>query len=259
MSEIATCRRERVDGGVEPPLGLVEAEALDHLQLELLLALERERRAAHGPLTVLAGGCDERHLLLLQPVEDGADLGRLHPGLEVVEEDVVGLVVVVEALDVAAPQLDVRAQCGQELREVRLLPRLHPDRHRERGGAGHLGAQLRRHPPRLLPVAADEPDQARLVRVVVERVLVRRELVEQPADLVGRERFVRETARASPAARRGHRRRRAASSPAGPSRAATTCCRDRRSRRCAPSGLRGRSPSTSQPTVPRPSASHRCL
>ena len=42
--------RERVDGRVEPPLGRVEAEALDHLQLELLLALERERRAARGPL-----------------------------------------------------------------------------------------------------------------------------------------------------------------------------------------------------------------
>ena len=164
----------------------------DHLQLELLLALERERRSARGPLPLLAGGGDERHLLLLQPVEDRADLGRLHARLEVVEEDVVGLVVVVEALDVAAPQLDVRAQRGQELREVRLLPRLHPDRHRERGGPRHLRAQLRRHPPRLLPVAPDEPDQARVVRVVVERVLVRRELVEEPADLVGGERVVRQ-------------------------------------------------------------------
>ena len=185
-------RRERVDGRVEPPLGRVEPEPLDHLQLELLLALDRERRAADRTLAVLAGGGDERHLLLLQPVEDGADLGGLHPGLEVVEEDVVGLVVVVEALDVAAAQLEVRAQGGQELREVGLLPRLHPDRHRERRGAGHLGAQLRGNAPRLLPLAADEPDQARLVRVVLERVLVRRELVEEPADLVGRERLVRE-------------------------------------------------------------------
>ena len=92
-------------------------------------------RAATGALALRACGGDERHLLLLQPLEDRADLGRLHPGLEVVEEDVVRLVVVVEAVDIAAAQVEVRAKGGQELREVGVLPRLDPDRHRERGGA----------------------------------------------------------------------------------------------------------------------------
>ncbi len=185
-------RRERVHGRVEPPLRRVVAEALDHLQLELLLALERERPADRR-FTLLAGGGDERYLRLLQPLEDRADLGCLHARLEVVQQDVVRLVVLVEALDIAAPQLHVRAQCGQELREVRLLPRLHPHRHRQGRSTGHLGAQRRRNPPCLLPVPADVPDQAGIVRVVVERVLVRSELVEDPADLVGRQRVVRKT------------------------------------------------------------------
>src|SRR5918994_2616085 len=186
--------RDRVHRRVEPPLGRVEAEALDHLELELLLALDRERGAAERTLPTLAHRGDERNLLLLQPVEDGPHLRRLHPRLEVVEEDVVRLVVVVEALDVAPPQLEVLAQRGQELGEVRFLPRLHPHRHRERRRARHLRPQLGGHASRLLPVTADEPDQARLVGVGVEFVLDRRELVEQATHLVGGERLVREPA-----------------------------------------------------------------
>ena len=237
-----------MDGSVETPLRRVEAEAADHLELESLLGFEREADAAERPLTFGAGGRDERHLLLLELVEDLTHLRRLHPGLEVVQEHVVGLVVVVEALDVAAAEVEVVPQGRQELREVGLLARLHPDGHRERGGAAHLGAQLGGHPASLLPVAADDADQAGLVRVVVERLLVRCELVEQPAHLVGRERLVLRSARSWRAARPGRRRRRAASSPAGPSRAATTPCRDPRSRRRAPSGLQ--MPSASRATVP---------
>ena len=160
-------------GGVEPPLGRVEAEALDHLQLELLLAVDREARVAHRALTLGAGARHERNLLLLEPVEHGAHLGRLHARLEVVQQHVVRLVVVVEALDVAAAELEVLAQRRDELLEVGLLSRLHPDGHRQRAGARDLALQLRRHAPRLLPVAADEPDQARLVRVVRLRLLER--------------------------------------------------------------------------------------
>ena len=184
--------RERVDSGVEAPLRRVEAEALDHLQLELLLPLDREGHAAYRPFSLCAGGGDQRDLLFLEPLEDGAHLGRLHAGLEVVEQDVVGLVVVVEALDVLAAQVEVVAERGQELREVRVLSRLDPHGHRERGGARHLTAQLGRHAACLLPVAADEPDQARLVRVVRLRLFEARQLVEQPSHLVGRERLVRD-------------------------------------------------------------------
>src|SRR5829696_5598901 len=185
-------RGERMDSGVEPPRGWVVAKPLDHLHLELLLALDRERPPAHGALAVPADLGDQRNLLLLQPIEDSADLGRLHAGLEVVEEDVVWLVVVVEALDVATPELDVLLQGGQELREVRILPRLHPDGHRERGGARDLGLELRRHAARLLPLPAHEPDQGSLVGVVVHRVGERSELLQQLSHLVGRQRLVGE-------------------------------------------------------------------
>ena len=49
-----------------------------------------------------------------------------------------------------------------------------------RPGGGELG----RDAARLLPVAARDPDQARVVGVVVELLLERRQLVEQPPDLV---------------------------------------------------------------------------
>ena len=186
--------RERVDSGVETPFRRVEAEALDHLHLELLLPLDREARAADWAFSLCAGGGDQRNLLFLQPSEDGTHLGRLHAGLEVVEQDVVRLVVVVEALDVLAAQVEVVAEGGQELREVRVLPRLDPHGHRQGGGARHLTAQLGRDAACLLPVAADEPDQARLVRVVRLRLLEAGQRVEQPTHLVGGERFVRDPA-----------------------------------------------------------------
>ena len=50
MSLMPVPRRERVHGRVEPPGVLVEAEPAQHLELELLLQVERERarRAALG-------------------------------------------------------------------------------------------------------------------------------------------------------------------------------------------------------------------
>ena len=179
-------------GGVEPPLRRVEAETPNHLELERLLPFEREADTAHGPLPVGAGGRHKRHLLLLETVEHRAYLRRLHSRLEVVQEDVVRLVVVVEALDVAAPELEVLPQRRQELREIRLLARLHPHGHRERGRTRHLGTQVGRNTTRLLPVAADDTDQAGLVRVVLQRLLEWRELLEESADLVGGERLVRD-------------------------------------------------------------------
>ena len=95
---------EGMDGRVEPPLVAVEAEPFDHLQLELLLPVDRERPSARGTLALAADRRDERHLRLLQPREHLSHLGRLHARLEVVEQHVVRLVVAfdaVEALDVA--------------------------------------------------------------------------------------------------------------------------------------------------------------
>src|SRR5215211_6474474 len=80
-------RGERVHRRIEPPRRLFEPEALDHLALEHLLRLDRERPAARD-LAVPAGARDllhERRLVLLHVVEELAHLGRFHVALEVVE------------------------------------------------------------------------------------------------------------------------------------------------------------------------------
>src|SRR5579884_922316 len=157
--------RERVDGRVEPPRLVVEAEPAHDLELERALP-------------------DNRGLVLLQVVEDRAHLGGPHPALVVVEDDVVGLVVLaVEAVDVAAAEVEVRAQDGQERREVVLRARPHPDRVAARGGTGELRPELRRHPARLLVVAPRHADEARLEGVVGMLLLEALELLEQAADL----------------------------------------------------------------------------
>ena len=105
---------------------------------------------------------------MLQLVEDGPHLRRLHARLEVVEERVVRLVDRLEAFDVALLELDRALEMRQEEPEVRRPPRLAPDRLGHHGRPGGLGAKLERHLARLLVVAARDPDQARLDRVVVE-------------------------------------------------------------------------------------------
>ena len=122
----------------------------------------------------------------------GAHLGRLHPRLEVVEEHVVRLVVALEALDVAALQLDGALEVGEEECEVVVLACLRPDVVRLGGGAGHLGGELGGDAAHLVVVAARRPDQRRLVGVVVELLLVPGEILEQRADLVGDELLVRD-------------------------------------------------------------------
>ncbi len=202
--------RERMHCRVEPPRLPVEAEALQHVQLEPLLGLAREEAVASGSLAVLRGGCDERDLLLLQPGEDRADLGRRRPALEVVEEDVVGLVVVVEALDVAAAELEVRLEVWEEGGEVGAGARVGPDRERERRGARHRGPELRRNAPGLLPVLPGDADEARFVGVVGPGGLETLEPVEQATGLGVGEELVGEPVErgdllgADAAAARGH-------------------------------------------------------
>ena len=110
-------------------------------------------------------------------------LGRQHVRLEVVEQRRVRRVLPLEALDVASLQLEVSLERREELREVVRRTRLDPDLVSERGGADHLGPQLRRHTALLLPVAPGDADEARVVRVVVERLLEGAEPFEQGADL----------------------------------------------------------------------------
>ena len=71
----------------------VKPNARDDLELEHLLRARGRKRASAA---ARGAGCgdllDERRLVLLQVVEDAADLGGLHPALVVVEHDVVRLV-----------------------------------------------------------------------------------------------------------------------------------------------------------------------
>ncbi len=78
----------------------------------------------------------------------------------------------------------LRWSAGKELREVVGGAGLDPDLVSERARARHLDAELRRDAPLLLPVPARHSDEARVVGVVVERLLERAQALEQAADLV---------------------------------------------------------------------------
>ena len=190
MSDVPSDDGEGMLDRIDPPAALAEPEAPEDDLLELLLRLEREVAAEERVVDLLLRGLrDQRDQPLLQAREDLAHLGRLHPRLEVVEQRVVGLVDL-EARRVLAPKLDVALEVRAEELEVVRPARLDPDGERLRGSAGLLLAQLARDLQLLLAVAAGDADQARLVGVEVERLLVRPELFEQRADLVGDEELV---------------------------------------------------------------------
>jgi hypothetical protein len=90
-----------------------------------------------------------------------------------------------EALDVAASQFDRGLQVRQEAGEVRALARIRPRVLGDRARAGHLRRQLHRYSTRLLPVAAGNPDEARLEGVLGRPIDAGRGRVDQPAELVG--------------------------------------------------------------------------
>ena len=186
-------RAERVDGRVQAHRALLESERVEEAVAELALAIGVVREVEEGRV-------DARRLLheLGQDrpdrSEDLGDLGRLHERLEVVEERRVRRVVPLEALDVAALQLEVPFEHREEAGEVVVRARLDPDLVAESRRTSHLGAKLGRHAALLLPVAARDADQARVVRVVLERLLERPEAFEQTADLVVDELLVRDAA-----------------------------------------------------------------
>ncbi len=181
----ARAGRERVHGQVEARERRVIAEALDDLERVGVLRVDGPRSLHEGVVAVDGAHFgDQRHELRLELVEDGAYLGGLHARLVVVEQHVVGLVVAVEALDVAALELDRALEVGEEERVVGLLARLCPDVVRLGRCAGDLRGQLGGHAARLLPVASRRADQARVVGVVVQLLFVAGEVLEQRADLV---------------------------------------------------------------------------
>ena len=154
---------------------------------------------------------------------------RLHARLEVVEQRVVRLVHL-EAGRVLAAELDVALEIRAEELEVVLRARLDPDRECLGAGQRLLLAQLGRDTQLLVAVAPGDADQARLVGVVVERLLVRPELLEQVAQLVGDHPLVDQLRDGPELLRPDRRRRAAASSSAGPRPRARPACRDPTSR-----------------------------
>src|SRR2546423_3464752 len=183
-------RREGMLAVVEPPGAAVRPAPLEQVDREGPLPFDRER-----PLQLvavrLARRLDERDELALQVLEDVLGLRGREAVLVVVEEHVVRLAGRLEAVDVAPPELEQPLEVRAEHLEVAPLARLQPGAVAERTFPQELGPQLGRHPARLLVVAAHDADQARLVRLVRERLLFCAQLLEQAAQLVGHEPLVR--------------------------------------------------------------------
>ena len=173
---------------VDPPAALAEAEVV-------------EQDLAASPAAARPGSAPQRHESSISCADGSATSGtspsrsrvktsrtscRLHPRLEVVEQRVVGLVHL-EARRVLAPELDVALEVRAEELEVvrRAAPRPRPGTPRRRArvcasrsSAGTFSSLSRSR--------RGDPDQARLVGVVVERLLVRPQLLEQLAELLAR-------------------------------------------------------------------------
>ena len=108
---------------------------------------------------------------------------RGHAGLEVVEEHVVGVLGLREAVDVAVAELQVGGQRVAEAGVVGRRAGLLPGRLADGRGAAEVGGQRGGHAHRLLDVAAQRGDQADVVRVGVLLRRPRPQRVEQPAEL----------------------------------------------------------------------------
>jgi hypothetical protein len=166
-------RRKGMLAVVEPPRARVGAQALEQVEREGALRLDGERPLERGLLGVrLARRLDERDELPLQVLEDALGLGGREAALVVVEEDVVRVADGLEALDVAPLELEQPLHVRAEDVEVAPLPGLEPGAETEGARAEDLGPQLGRHPAGLLVVVACDADEARLVGLVRQRLLL---------------------------------------------------------------------------------------
>src|SRR3954471_10265515 len=106
-------------GRIDPPRVRAVPEEIDDLVVErdLLVDWEPTPEERVVDLAVAKIG-DELHELGLDLREDARHLGRLHLRLEVVEEDVVRLIRLFEAVDVPLPELEVALEQRQEEPEV---------------------------------------------------------------------------------------------------------------------------------------------
>ena len=155
--------RERVRRRIQAPAVGVEADRLEHGHHGAALVVDLERAGEGAVVARLAVGAgrarDELDELVAQRREQRPQLRGRQPGLEVVEQDVVGVRGGLEARDVAVAQLDVARQGVAEVREVRGRARLLPRLLAERVRVADLRRQRGGHADRLLVVAADGGEQ----------------------------------------------------------------------------------------------------
>jgi hypothetical protein len=127
-----------------------------------------------------------------QFVEDPLHLGRLHPGLVLVEEGVVPPVLVAQVLGDLPRQIEQVLQRRREGGIVVLLARLHPDLVAERRRPRQLAHERRWQLHRLVEGAAGDADKGGLVGVGVRAGGLDFRAFEQAAGLVGDEHLVRD-------------------------------------------------------------------
>src|SRR5439155_26982801 len=108
---------------------------------------------------------DKLHELAFEPAEDLLDLCGREPFFVFVEQNVVGVVCLGKAGDVAALELELTLEMGPEGLEVLRAFRVVPRGYTHAARLDHLADELGWDPPRSLPLAPRDPDQRSLDRV----------------------------------------------------------------------------------------------
>ena len=210
---------ERVHGRVEPEVLLRRPVGAGDHDRELVLDVAGVRAGQERLGRVVRRGPDELLQRGPEPVEHGAHLVGAHARLEVVEQRVVPVARVGEAVDVPVLELERPVEQRAEAREVVLRAGLRPGVHPLGAELRHLRRELGRHPARLVPVAARDGDEAGVVRVGVEIGDLGLERGEQLPDLVADEELVAEPLERREGVGPGRGAALRASSRAGPTRA----------------------------------------
>ena len=174
---------------------MVVPEPFEHHEREVALPGNRDlpmQARVVDTVGVLGDLRDERNEAALELVENLTHDLCFQAFVEVVQKNVVLALVAhaLEAVDVLVLEIDVLLQVRKEDRKVGLLARFDPGGKSDRPGPRQLGAQLGRDALCLLVVAAGDADQAGVVGVGIEALLVIPDFLEQLADLVVDEKLV---------------------------------------------------------------------
>ena len=168
---------EWVDCSVQPTSREVVAEALGDHDAEGFLGCFVERLMEDGivdPVGAFGDGVDQGDESGFELVEDDADLRGLHPWLVLIDQGIVGMILVSQTLGLLTSQLEGRVQTRREFFEPVVLAGANPYLARQGGVSRRLGYQGNGQLSSLVPVLSGHPHQAgfhALVRKVVDRSL----------------------------------------------------------------------------------------